>query len=402
MKNGITAWLLIALLVIASAAMASPRTPRLPGLPVGIVLPIGFTVGSDSVSISDTSAAKPKVIKGQKRVYKFDLTGDIDSPSWRHTQAAFSQAEEMNADYVIIHMNTLGGTMDAADRIRGKILGSNLPVMVFIDNSASSAGALISIAADSIYMSPGANIGNAKVSDHGAPAPKEHQSYMRSMLRSTAQRNKRDPRIADAMSDPGKEISYTATEALENHYCEGIAKNIDEVMHLAGIDSYELVEYKPTVIDKISGFLLYPFISSFLIMLIIGGIYFEMRTPGTGFALFVAITGAILYFSPLYLHGLAAGWEIAVFILGIILIGIEVLARHRFGIIGIAGILLSALGLTLSLADQVPANDNLTILPESTSFIKAFFTVGIAMMISLALSIKIGGRLLKRSLKKTQ
>jgi len=394
------------MLMITSAAFASPRNPRLPALPAGIVMPIGFPM--DSAPGIDSSVATKKIIKGQKRVYKFDLKDEIGPPSWRQTQAAFNQAEEMNADFIVIHMNTFGGAVDAADRIRSKILGSPLPVMVFIDNNAASAGALISIACDSIYMSAGANIGAATVVDqNGTPAPEKYQSYMRSLLRSTAESNGRDPRIAEAMNDPrvyiagvndsGRVISFTATEAVKNNYCEGIASNIDEVMKLAGIESYELVEYKPTVVEKISDFLLNPFISGILIMLIIGGIYFEMQSPGIGFALFVAITAAVLYFAPLYLQGLAANWEIALFIVGIILIGIEIFAIPGFGVIGITGIVLAVLGLTLSLVDHLPSDSPIS-LPDGSSFVKALFTVVIAMILSVTLSIWLGGKLLNTRL----
>ena len=80
------------------------------------------------------------------RVYKFDIKEEIAPPVWHHTQKAFSEAEELNFDLIIIHMNTYGGMLDAADSIRTAILKSDIPVYVFIDNNAASAGALISIA----------------------------------------------------------------------------------------------------------------------------------------------------------------------------------------------------------------------------------------------------------------
>src|SRR5690349_17499733 len=85
-----------------------------------------------------------------KKVYAFDIKEEIAPPAWRLTQRAFAEAYKMKADYVLIHMNTYGGSVLDADSIRTKILHSTIPVIVFVDNNAASAGALISIACDSI------------------------------------------------------------------------------------------------------------------------------------------------------------------------------------------------------------------------------------------------------------
>jgi len=114
-----------------------------------------------------------------------------------------------------------------------------------------------------------------------------------------------------------------------------------------------LVEYEPTFIEKIIGLLVNPVVSGLLIMAIIGGIYFEMQSPGIGFALGVAVLAAVLYFAPLYLEGLAANWEIVIFVLGVILIFIEIFAIPGFGVAGISGVILVFLGLLLSLVDNV-------------------------------------------------
>ena len=83
--------------------------------------------------------------------------------------------------------------------------------------------------------------------------------------------------------------------------CESLAQHLEMV----GIKDYVIVEYKPTPMDKMIGFLTHPVVSGILIMMIIGGIYFELQTPGVGFPLVVALLGAILFFAPHYLEGLA-------------------------------------------------------------------------------------------------
>jgi membrane-bound serine protease (ClpP class) len=315
----------------------------------------------------------------EKLVYKLNIKQDITKATWRQTQQAFEAADSLGADVFLIHMNTYGGTVLDADSIRTKILQSKIPVYVFVDNNAASAGALISIACDSIYMRSGGSIGAATVVNQtGQPMPDKYQSYMRSTMRSTAEAHgkdtiitgndtiykwRRDPRIAEAMVDPsvyiegiidtGKVLTFTPTEAIENGYCEGIAESVAEVLRKVGIEDYKIVEYVPTFIERIIGFLVHPMISGLLIMAIIGGIYFEMQSPGIGFPLGVAILAAVAYFAPLYLEGLAAHWEILVFVIGVILVVVEIFVIPGFGVAGISGIVLMFVSLVLSLINNV-------------------------------------------------
>jgi membrane-bound serine protease (ClpP class) len=317
--------------------------------------------------------------KKEKLVYKLNIKQEITKATWRQTKQAFEAADSLGADVFLIHMNTYGGTVLDADSIRTKILQSPIPVYVFIDNNAASAGALISIACDSIYMRPGGSIGAATVVNQtGTAMPDKYQSYMRSTMRATAEAHgkdtiiagndtiykwRRDPRIAEAMVDPsvfiegiidtGKVLTFTPTEAIANGFCEGIAENIPEVLRKVGIEEYRIVEYKPTWIEKIIGFLVHPVISGLLIMAIIGGIYFEMQSPGIGFPLGVAILAAVAYFAPLYLEGLAEHWEILVFIIGIILVAVEIFVIPGFGVAGTSGIALMFISLVLSLINNV-------------------------------------------------
>jgi membrane-bound serine protease (ClpP class) len=192
----------------------------------------------------------------KKLVYKLNIKENITPGTWRQTRQAFQEADTLGADVILIHMNTYGGTVLDADSIRTKILQSSIPVYVFIDNNAASAGALISIACDSIYMRPGGSIGAATVVNQtGEAMPDKYQSYMRSTMRTTAEAQgkvprvvgndtiyewRRDPRIAEAMVDPsvyiegiidtGKVLTFTAGEAIEYGYAEGLAENVPEVL----------------------------------------------------------------------------------------------------------------------------------------------------------------------------
>ena len=335
-------------------------------------------------------------------IYKFDIKEEIAPPVWHKTKKAFKEAKEFNTDLILIHMNTYGGLLDAADSIRTAILNSEIPVWVFIDNNAASAGALISIACDSIYMRSGANIGAATVVDQtGKPLPDKYQSYMRSMMRSTAESSGRDPDIAQAMVDPriyiagindtGNVLTLTANEALKYNYCEGIAESVEEVLDIAKIKDYKIIEQRLTVADKIIRFLINPFVSGILIMVIIGGIYFEMQAPGIGFPLAASVVAALLYFAPLYIEGLAEHWEIILFIVGVILLAIEIFVIPGFGVPGILGIIFVVAGLTLSMTDNMGFNFEGVML---TGLIKSFFIVVISGFLAIVLSFYFGRKLL--------
>ena len=335
-----------------------------------------------SIVISSLLASGNLYSNNQARALYFtiDLKKNVGSTTWIYIQKGFEEARKANANTIVIEMNTYGGEVSYADSIRTKILNSDIPVIVFIDNNAASAGALISIACDKIYMSQAATIGAASVVDQtGQKLPDKYQSYMRATMRATAEAHgkdtvvtgndtvvkwKRDPLIAEAMvdertvvpnvADSGKILTFTTQEALKYGYCDGTAENIREIIKKeSGNQPYELVKFKPTAWDNIKGFLMSPFFQGILIMLIIGGIYFELQSPGIGFALGVAITAAVLYFAPLYIDGLAANWEIILFVVGLILIGLEIFVVPGFGITGISGIFLVVSGLILSLLNNV-------------------------------------------------
>ncbi len=353
-------------------------------------------------------------------IYVVNIQKDINNTTWLYVKNGFKEAMDLNANSIIIHMNTYGGEVIFADSIRTKILNSNIPVYVFVDNNAASAGALISIACDKIYMRKGANIGAATVVDQsGAEMPDKYQSYMRATIRSTAEAHgkdtiitgkdtiykwKRDPLIAEAMVDsrvvvPGlidstKVLTFTAEEAVQHSYCDGIVKSIPDIIeNQLHIRHYEIKEYKSSVWDEIIGFLTSPILRGFLIMIIIAGIYFELQTPGIGFPLIASVCAAVLYFSPLYIEGLAANWEIIIFILGLVLLGLEIFVIPGFGIAGISGIILIVAGLVLSLVGNINFDFSGV---ETSELTKAVLTVVGGMMgtvvLSIYLSSKIGSK----------
>ena len=284
------------------------------------------------------------------KVLHLKIQQEIDPRTNRYSELGLEKADEIDADFVILELDTYGGALNDADDIRTRILEYDKPVYAFINKDAASAGALISIACDSIYMAKGSSIGAATVvTQDGAAAPDKYQSYMRSIMRSTAEAKGRDPRMAEAMVDEdidldsiateGKILTLSTSEAIKYGFCEAEVTDIDEIMKRSGITNYEVEVFSLGATEKIIALFLNPFVSGILILIIIGGIYFELQTPGVGFPILASIVAVILYFVPNYLNGLAENWEIVLFLVGVILIALEVFVIPGFGVAGVLGLI---------------------------------------------------------------
>ena len=290
-------------------------------------------------------------------IYRIRLDQDIDQSAQRLVTLGLEKALEADADFVILDINTYGGAVNAADSIRSAILRFERPVAAYVNMQAASAGALISIACDSIYMKTGSSIGAATVVDQaGKVMPDKYQSFMRGMMRSTAQANGRDPQIAESMTDTANVLSMTPAEAMDVGYCEGICESEHEVAQkITGGNDFVIknMEDDMTLLDRIIQFLLNPLLQSIFMMMIIGGIFVEIRTPGIGLPLLTAIIGALLYFAPGYLGHLVASWEILLFVCGLILIALEIFVIPGFGVCGISGIIAVVVSLAFAMVDNL-------------------------------------------------
>lgn len=354
-----------------------------------------------------TAWATHQADTGKTKVFVLEIRNNIDPRMSRYVDLALTQATELNADIIILDMDTYGGAVNDANDIRTQILAYEKPVWVYINNDAASAGALISIACDSIYMVPGANIGAATVVNgaDGSQAPDKYQSYFRSIMRSTAEETGRDPDIAEGMVDDrveiegvteaGKVITFTTSEAIANGFCEREVASIRDVLEKNEVTNYELINYELSFTEQIIAFFLNPVISGLLILVITGGIFFELQTPGVGFPLAAAGLALILYTTPFYLNGLAENWEIAMFFVGLALIALEVFVIPGFGVAGIAGIACTFGALIFFMV----ANDNFNFDNVPTgNLTRAITVVAVGVFGAIILLFVLGYRLMSSNL----
>lgn len=339
-----------------------------------------------------------------QQVYSVQIKEDIGPNSWRILRNAIQEAKKADADYFLIEMNTFGGALNFADSMRSSLLNENkFKSIVYIHNNAASAGALISLAADYIYMHAGSSIGAASVvNQNGEVLPEKYQSYMRSLMRATAEARGRDPKVAEAFVDPsisipelkddGKLLSLTTAEAVKIGLAKKEVKSEADIFTDLQITKPTISQHQLTWVDYLIAFLVNPLVSGLLIIGIIAGIYFEMQAPGIGFALVVALVCGALFFAPLYLQGLADNWEIAIFILGVILIALEIFVIPGFGVAGIAGIILMLCGLAFSMV----ANDYLDFkLTQPGLLMNSFIIVIGAMVLAIVLMVLFGKNMLE-------
>lgn len=307
-----------------------------------------------------------------EKVYMLRLDDEIGSATWHYTRQALREADGHGADMILVHLNTYGGSVVHADSIRTALMECELPMVAFVDNNAASAGALIALAADTVVMRQGATMGAVTVVNgtDGTAMPDKYQSYMRAMMRATAERHgrrpdgewRRNPLIAEAMVDsrvevPGlidstRVLTFTADEALQWGYADSKAESIGELLDGLGVHSYSIEEYQPTWTDRLIGFFTSPGVQAILIMIIIGGIYMELHSPGMGFPTVAAIVAATLYFLPIYITGIASSWIVLLFVAGLILVLLEIFVVPGFGITGISGIACICAALLMGLIEN--------------------------------------------------
>ncbi len=298
-------------------------------------------------------------------VYIVPIQGPIDNVLARYVSRATRDAEAAGASLIVFDVDTFGGLVDAADKIRKTILDVEPVTVAFIDKNAASAGALISYASDRIVMVPGASIGAVTVVEGGSgeAAPDKYQSYMRGLMRATAEANGRDPQIAEAMvdeslevegvSEAGSVLTLSSEEALRLGVADAILSDMDVVVEQAGLAPTASVAHRASMIERALRFLSSPVLQSLLMLMMMGGLYFELQTPGVGFPGTIAAVGAAMFFAPHYMIGLVQSWEIVLFGIGVLLLLAEIFVIPGFGVAGIGGLVLVAGSLFAALIGNV-------------------------------------------------
>ncbi|MCB9250272.1 MAG: nodulation protein NfeD [Ignavibacteriales bacterium] len=304
----------------------------------------------------------------QPKVYVAEIDGMIDLGLAPYVKRIVNEAEINSASAIIFKINTFGGRVDAATKIKDAIINSKVKTVAFIDKRAISAGALISLSCDKIYMVPGASIGATTVVDQAMNKQSEKaQSYMRAEMRATAERTGRRTDIAEGMVDETVEveglvdstklITLTSAEAVKYGIADSIITDMDSLLASMNLEEAELITSKSNWAEDFIRFLNNPVITSILMMIILVGFFTEIKTPGWGLPGTAAVIALSLFFGAGYILELASIIEIVLFIVGIVLLLIEIFVIPGFGIFGALGIILMIGSLFLGLISDFPLVD---------------------------------------------
>lgn len=301
----------------------------------------------------------------QKTVYLGFIEGDIDLGLAPYVARVINEAEKNNADALIFKINTFGGRVDAATQIKDAIISSKIKTVAFVNNRAISAGALIALSCNVIVMAPGSNFGAATVVDQtGQKVGEKYQSYMRSEMRSTAEKNGRPTDIAQAMVDeriviPGlcdstQLVTLTSEEALKYKMADTILTTLDDVLSYIGLKGAKIVDIRSNWAEDVVRFLNNPIIASILIMIGFFGLLAEIKTPGWGLPGTAGLIALALFFGSSYILQLASVVEILMFVAGVVLLLVEIFVIPGFGVAGLSGIVLIFASIFLSLIGSEP------------------------------------------------
>lgn len=288
-------------------------------------------------------------------VYVAPIKGIIDLGLAPFVERVLEEAQKNKAVAVILDINTFGGRVDAAVQIRDALLNSPVRTIAFIDKRAISAGALISLAAQTIAMAPGGTIGAAAPVQAGpsgtttAPTSEKTVSYVRKEFRATAESRKRPPLIAEAMvdsdvvipeiSEKGKLLTLTTEEALKLKVADLQANSIEALLKELNIQNPEIRTFTPNWAEEVVRFLTHPVVSSLLVSVAMLGIFLELRTPGFGIPGVIGLSSLSLFMWGHWLVQLAGWEELLLAIIGIFLFALELFVIPGFGIVGILGLL---------------------------------------------------------------
>jgi membrane-bound serine protease (ClpP class) len=346
-------------------------------------------------------AVAPVVAAEPGPVIVVPIKTEISEAQFFFLRRALKEAEREKASAVVIDMDTYGGEIKAANSSMDALLKTRVPTYIYINPRAISAGALIALATQKIYMSPSAVIGAAApVMAGGEDLPKtmtdKTVSALSAMARAAAEKNGHRPELADAFISKDKEVkigdvvvhkadsllTLSASEAAKLYndkplLAAGIADSIEEMLKSAGLTG-------PVKTIEPSGFEQVAFwITALAPLFLLGGLlgaYIEFKTPGFGLPGAISICCFAIFFTGHYLAGLA-GWEVgALFVVGLLLVLGELFLHPGTVIPGVVGAVLMIGALVWAMIDRYPGEP---FLPTTAMLARPLFNLGVAILLAM-------------------
>lgn len=369
---------------------------------------ISFALASLFLGVIGLSLASPE---NERKVYVIPVQDGamfiVDLGLASFVRRAVLEAEQAQAEAIILEIKTFGGRVDAAVEIRDILLETDIKTIALVRRGIS-AGALIALSCQSIVMSPGSTIGAATpvafAGEEPQPVSEKKVSVIRAEFRATAKRNRHPTHLAEAMVDadielvavtieeklylltpeelerkkeelgeekiriekvgipvgfaPGKLVTLTAEEALKFGLASAKVSEPEEILPLYGLEGASLVRVPITWSENLVRFLTHPIISGLLLTLGMLGLVFELRIPGWGIGGTIGLACLALFFGGRFLAGMAEWMMVLIPILflgGIALLALEIFVIPGFGIAGIGGAIMITGSIFLALVGEPPS-----------------------------------------------
>jgi len=333
------------------------------------------------------------------------------------------EAVRNDAQAIVFEMDTPGGAVNAAQGIIAVITKTDIPIYTFVENDAYSAGAIIALATRHIYMAPGSVIGAATpmmmspiggVQDMPEEVQEKMTSAVAAMVRAAAEQGGHDPHLAEAMvradieysvngkiiSEKGRLLTLTNEEASElvgdppkPLLSEGTVGNVDELLETIGLANAEKRILQVTAAERLAR--LIAGIAPILMLIGLGGLWLELKTPGFGIFGITGIFCLLLFFFGHHIAGLAGLEDVLLFVAGVVLLAIEVFVTPGFGIMGFSGLLLIFISFISAMSERMPGKWR-PISFEPETFSVPFLKVTLAFLGSIAL-VAIAGKFMPKS-----
>lgn len=326
-----------------------------------------------------------------RTVVRVPVTGTIELGLAPFIGRAISEAEAAGATAVVLDIDTPGGRIDAAWEIIDDIRETDVPVIAYVNRRALSAGAMIALAADRLYMRPGSTIGAATpVDGQGTKASEKMVSAMRSEFRALAEGRGFDPAVAEAMVDEsievpgvvaaGQLLTLTTSEALALGVATGEVEDYAALLAATDLGGAATVDTRPNWAEGIVRFLSNPLVAPFLLSFGFLGLMIEIKTPTFGLAGGIGILSLAAFFGARYLVNLAGMEELLLLAAGLVLLAAEVFVIPGVGLAGVAGTLAVLTSATLSMVGSYPS------MPEVISSL-GFIAIGILLVAVFAFAL---------------
>lgn len=317
-----------------------------------------------------------QVIEKKPLVYQIPIKGQIEPALLYVVRRGVTEAKKEKADAVVFVMNTPGGGVNEAREIINLIGQIDVPVYTFVEKDAYSAGAIIALSTKHIYMAPGSVIGAATplmmgpfggVEQMSQAVEEKMTSAVAAMVRAAAEQGGHDPQLGEAMvrrelgytagtnvlSKAGELLTLTASEA-EGILSEGTVADVPAMLKAAGLPDAEIRTLNVTPAERIARVI--AAIAPILLIIGLGGIYIEVKTPGFGLPGILGTAALVLFFFGHHIAGLAGMEDVIIFIIGFTLLFLEVFVVPGFGLLGVSGIALILFSLFNAMTWKIPGH----------------------------------------------